>query len=243
VTSTNTKIYKKKLQNLKFSHLPAFTPINNYKVYFINRSTDTNVLHDLIQLAQRTKYYSVDTEGDYIPKCRNKPSLIQFEFIHPQESIILLIEVCQLPLQHQQALNLWLIRAIFKYIFQPQNVIYSWGNARKELTHFIIYHLFNRDALYKPKLINVQDKFKEWHYNKYGFYKTGVHLWGLQPAIADEFNQFLNKNETLNIWSRGLYRPDNKMYNHKMISMINYAIDDCLAVTKLAQHIGNKVVS
>ena len=67
------------------------------------------------------------------------------------------------------------------------------------------------------------------------FYKTGAHPWGLQAAMADEFEQFLDKNETLNIWSRGLYRPDHKMYSHKMISMIYYAIDDCLAVTKLAR--------
>jgi hypothetical protein len=208
--------------------------MNNYEVFLINKSTNTDLLHYLIQLAQNTKYFSMDTELD---SKTNKPSLIQFEFIHEHLSTVVLVEVCHLPV-HKQSLIFWLIRSIFKYIFQYGKIIYSWGDPVKELSKFLIYDLFSSYTLYEPERINLQDEFKKWHYQKYGFYAASGDLWGLQAAIADRFEQFLDKSQTLNTWSRGLQRHN----NNKIQSMINYAVNDCLSVTKLAHHMVKIIV-
>ncbi len=68
----------------------------------------------------------------------------------------------------------------------------------------------------------------------------------MRAAINDSFSEFLNKTETLNKWRRGLTYSNNtdNVYIQKIQAIINYAINDCLAVTKLAYLIkGAKIVS
>jgi hypothetical protein len=60
---------------------------------------------------------------------------------------------------------------------------------------------------------------------------------------VNTYGQFLDKNETLNIWSHGLYRRSDEKYTGKLLSMIKYAINDCLAVTKLAYTMGQDIGS
>jgi hypothetical protein len=238
VSSTDRRNSRKELRNERFSVLPTFAPLNNYETYFINKSTDINLLHHLIGLVKNTTYFSVDTEGD---KYTNKRSLIQFELIHEHLSTVILIEVCHIPKQ-PNSLVLWLIRSIFQSIFQSTKIIYSWGDPIEELSKFVTYRLFTNSALYQPTMIDLQYEFKEWHKGKhYGFNALGNDKWSLQYAVVNTYGQFLNKYETLNIWSRGLYRRNDEEYNEKLLSMIQYAIDDCLAVTKLAYTMGQDI--
>ena len=231
------KNLNKYLHHQKLSCLPPFTPIVDYEVFFLHRSSNTNVLHHLIQLAQNTTFFSVDTEGD---KYTNRPALIQLEFINETISTVVLVEVCQLP-SDQKSLVFWLIRSLFIFIFQRTTTIYAWGDALKELAKFVDYNLYNVDTLQEPTMINLQSHFLHWHYAKNKFYATNLQLWGLQAAVADQFEQFLDKTETLNTWSRGLDRLHADRYKDKIQSMIQYAVNDCLAVTKLAIHMGEKV--
>jgi hypothetical protein len=91
-------------------------------------------------------------------------------------------------------------------------------------------------------MIDLQSEFKEWHKGKHhGFNALGRNKWSLQYAIVNTYGQFLNKKEKLNIWSRGLYRRNDEEYNEKLLSMIKYAINDCLAVTKLAYTMGQDI--
>ncbi|CAF1033996.1 unnamed protein product, partial [Rotaria magnacalcarata] len=162
-------------------------------------------------------------------------SLIQVEFISQHISTIILVEVCRLPTDQQQ-LKFWLIKSIFKYIFQEKNTMYIWGDPIKELSTFVTYGLFTSDEFQIEKLVNMQHKFKKWFRRQYQFDPTGGNLWGLQPAILATYGEFLDKTETLNIWNRGLGQP-NQYNNAKIQSMICYAVNDCLAVTKLAHTI------
>jgi len=238
VSSSNRKHLRKEIRNQCFSVLPTFVPLNNYEAYIINKSTDTNRLHDIIRLVKDTKYFTIDTESD---KYSGIPSLIQFELIHEHLSTVLLIEVCNIPTQ-QSSLVLWLIRDIFESIFQSTKVIYSWGNPIEELSKFVTYRLFTNSMLSQPTTIDLQSEFKEWHTGKYdGFNAVGRCKWSLQYAVVNTYGQFLNKKETLNIWSRTLYRRNEEEYTDKLLSMINYAINDCLAVTKLAYTMGQDI--
>ncbi|CAF5205874.1 unnamed protein product [Rotaria magnacalcarata] len=110
------------------------------------------------------------------------------------------------------------------------------GDTIKELSTFATYGLFTSDEFQIEKLVNMQHKFKKWFRRQHQFDPTGGNLWGLQPAILATYGEFLDKTETLNIWSRGLGQP-NQYNNAKIQSMICYAVNDCLAVTKLAHTI------
>ena len=234
--SSKRRNLKQLLRNQELSHNPPFTPLNNYEIHLVNKSTDINLLHDLIRLAQSTTYFTIDTESDLFTNC---PALIQIEFIDQNVSTVILVETCHLPM-NQQSLKFWLIGSIFKFILQPTKTIFSWGSPIDELKRFLVYGLYTEETMYEPNMVDVQDKFKTWHFEQVHFYETGHHPWGLQNAIYQMYKQFLDKSQRLNIWSQCLYRQS---HNPKIQFMVQYAVNDCLSVTKLAVTIKQLSVS
>ena len=238
--SAEERRLKQELINARLSVLPTFVPLTDFITHVVNRFTNARMLHRLIELAKQTRYFSVDTESDVFT---NRPALIQVEFIHQTGSIVVLIETCHLP-ANRQSLCFWLIRSLMKFILHPSNVIYAWGNATKKLLRFLPYGLFADEAIRELNAIDIQTNFKLWYDQSDRSQPDDRLQWGLQAAIADTFDEFLDKKQTSNVWSRGLYHPRRQHpYNSKIQSMINYAANDCLAVTKLAYTIGELTVS
>ncbi len=190
----------------------SFTYFNPYEIFLINQYTNINLLHDIIRLAFQSKSITIDTESDFYTK---QPALIQIELINKVSSTVLLVEVCHLP-KLKQSLVFWLIRAIFQFILRDNKTIYCWGKAKDELKMFLEYELFNEKDLNKPKMINLQEEFHDWHYRQVGFFLKGNNLWGLQAAIDDRYNEYLDKSQRLNRWSRGLYLRKNIKLNEKI---------------------------
>ena len=90
-----------------------------------------------------------------------------------------------------------------------------------------------------PIMEDIQDLFQHWFDRSDRIDPLCRPKWGLQSAIVELFNEFIDKSETLNQWSRGLSRtPRSLKEEFKIQSMIQYATNDCLAVTKLAYAIG-----
>ncbi|CAF2121836.1 unnamed protein product [Rotaria magnacalcarata] len=170
----------------ELSTFPQFQARNQYELYLVNRTADTDALHHLIQLAQNVEYFTIDTEADLHPK---QSSLIQVEFISQHISTIILVEVCRLPTDQQQ-LKFCLIKSIFKHIFQEKNTMYIWGDPIKELSTFVTYGLFTSDEFQIEKLVNMQHKFKKWFRRQHQFDPTGGNLWGLQPAFLLHMENF-----------------------------------------------------
>ncbi|CAF1350819.1 unnamed protein product [Rotaria sordida] len=240
--------------NMALSVLPIFNPLNDYRIYHINQLTSSILLHNLIEQAKKTIQFTIDTEDDYYT---HRPSLIQIEFIQHQ-SIVLLIEVHHLP--QATSVIFWLIRSLLKIILNPSNCIYSWGNGENELNKFISCGLFSSKQLKQINNIDVQKLFKNWHdqkltheyiclprdiqkrlhaYSKQSI-ETSGHHWSLQMAIVYACQEFLNKCRTKSRWSRNLYIVNNNQslvmnakQNNIIQEMIQYAVNDCLAVTKL----------
>ncbi|CAF3329348.1 unnamed protein product [Rotaria socialis] len=232
------EILKIKHRNNQFRVLPSFTPLNKYTCYLIHRSTPQDLLHDLICLAQKCKLFTINTEFDLYDNNNNnhdhhRPALIQIEFIDEYLSTVILIEVCHLP-SNRTSLMFWLIRSIFKFIFQETKTIYVWGNHIDRLSPFIDYDLFTMDDLMKLHCINIQDIFKNWHSRKFGYTQPNANLWALQLAIVNTYHEFFDKSQTINRWSRTLVRYNHNQINSKISAMINYACYQCLAITKLA---------
>lgn len=251
------KTFRKRQLNMQLSILNAFTPLNTYEIYHIHKSTSVNLLHDLIKYARKTTEFTADTERDYYT---HQPALIQIEFIQRQRhSIVLLIEVFHLP--HESSTLFWLIKSLLKVIFHSSNRIFSWGDLHDELIYFIQYGIISREILTQMNSIDIQKCFKRWHnsllehechYSSINKSNTVCtyshksitdihHKWSLQMAIAYVFNEFLDKSQTKNRWSQQLdlnqQKPSfciiNEQNKKTTEQMILYAVNDCLAVTKL----------
>ncbi|CAF4067152.1 unnamed protein product, partial [Rotaria sp. Silwood1] len=127
----------------------------------------------------------------------------------------------------------------------------TWGPFKNEFKNFYSYGLFEKGKI--KNAINLQDRFSDW-YNKTASITHPVResrekqtSWSLQDAIKIAFQQFLDKNETvnkwrcgldfkLNTWKRKLFSKNDYNANEekeKRITMIQYAVADCTAVTKL----------
>lgn len=105
--------------------LPNFTPLNNYRYYLVNQSTNTDLIHDLIRLVETCQSFTIDTEFDYYNQSR--PALIKIQLIDTYLSTIILVEACHMP-SNRFSIKFWLIRSIFKKIFDETKIIYVWGN-------------------------------------------------------------------------------------------------------------------
>ena len=125
-------------------------------------------------------------------------------------------------------------------MLQPTKSIFPWGSPIDELKRFLVYGLYTKETVYESNIVDIQDEFKAWHFEQVHFYETGHHPWGLQNAIYQMYDPFLDKSQRLNTWSQGLYH---RTYNRKIQSMIQYAANDCLSVTKLAATIEQLSVS
>jgi hypothetical protein len=231
VPSLKQSLMKKRQRNLQFSNKVPFAPLNRHAVYGVHRRTCTHLLHDLIHLAQNTQFFTVDTESDLVT---NRLALIQIEMIHASLSTVVLVELAHLP-DDSTSLQCWLIQSLLKSIFTPSKEIYAWGDLQQELTGVIPTGRLN--------VVNVQKEFKSWYGTRFLSDPTGNQKWGLQSAIATTFDEFLDKSETLNTWSCALlYARHSSVPSPRIQSMIDYAVNDCLAVTKLACRIGQAVV-
>ncbi|CAF1133209.1 unnamed protein product [Rotaria sordida] len=136
-------------------------------------------------------------------------------------------------------------------IFREENKKITWGPFDNEFKNFHSYELFEKGKI--KNTINLQDHFSDW-YNKPPSNTHPVKesreeqtTWSLQDAVRIAFQQFLDKNETVNKWCCGLDFKLNtwkkKLFskNHynaneeqeKRTLMIKYAVADCTAVTKL----------
>ncbi|CAF4379706.1 unnamed protein product [Rotaria magnacalcarata] len=147
-------------------------------------------------------------------------------------------------------------------IFKPSNVIISWGDTKRELESFISCKLISIKLIQQINDIDVQGYFNDWHDNLLendydhplfdnkemlcSYSRKSLedrnHKWSLQMAITYVFREFLDKTRTQSSWSRSLdlsrlkrsFIPNMKQ---KTIvkQMIQYAVNDCLAVTKLTK--------
>ena len=253
MTSKQRRNERQQKLNMMFSVLPPFHPVNDYYVYLINHSTPTILMQSLIELARQTTTFTVDTEQDYYS---HQPALIQIEMIREQ-SVVILVETCHLP--HPASISFWLVQALFKAILKRDNLILGWGNIVDELTAFIDYGLFTWDLIKQINMIDVQSRFKSW-YNRQYLHGCGLlpeandhiictcpyrlvkhenHRWSLQKAIGYLFDEFLDKSRTKSNWDRRLDSKDIRRFTitnrneDESRELIAYAVNDCLAVTKL----------
>ena len=221
-----------------------------HRSFFIHRETSIETLDDLIDYAGKITNYTIDTEDQLQPPPQHsKPALIQIQYLHENcPSIIILMEMMHLPPEGSKRFER--IQRLCRTIFSNEHRIYSWGDATSELSKFYRYKLFDWNNVNETERINVQDDFKKWfHTNNPSSPYVKIKAnesYGLQLAIYVTFNEWLDKRLTLANWGIGIDLilktiPNELMKKRKWIDdeeeirrmMTLYAINDCLAVTKL----------
>ncbi|CAF3352340.1 unnamed protein product [Rotaria sp. Silwood2] len=152
------------------------------------------------------------------------------------------------------------INTLCRTIFSNNHCIYAWGDIKQELAKFYKYNLFNKNDIDQIKPKNIQDKFKEWFHENYPSSPyvqiKANETYSLQMAIYLTFNQLLDKRMTLANWGceidltlhtisiprqfikiKKIIIEDEQEYRRLMTI---YALNDCLAVTQLAQQTNSK---
>jgi uncharacterized protein YqgQ len=229
-----------------------FRPLSPYRYYHIHKNTPMDVLDDLIDYAKMVKNYTIDTEDQLIPRKPSIPALIQIEYVYEDNpSILLLIECMHLPEQHEPIFIK--IKQLFKIIFAMEHTIYAWGDVKNELDDFYQYNLFDENDINHVNRRNIQDEFKKYFNTTYptspDIKLQSNETYSLQFAILNTFNEWLTKRFTLGNFGSGLdmklntitvprqfiLMQEDVIKDEKEIRqlLINYALNDCLGVTKL----------
>lgn len=133
-----------------------------FSYYLLNRTTAKETLTDLLDLASQISLYSLDTEND---ARKNRPALIQIEFVNDEHAIVILVELFHLPPSDTHLFHGFI--SLFQSIFSSKNTIQTWGKLIDELLPFTIYGLFNGADIKQPVNMNVQDVFKSWYNEKH----------------------------------------------------------------------------
>ncbi|CAF2887268.1 unnamed protein product [Rotaria sp. Silwood2] len=233
-----------------------FRPLSSYRYYHIHKNTPIDLIDDLIDYAEVVKCYTIDTEAQLVPKRPSIPALIQIEYVYEDNpSILLLIECMYLPEQNEPTFIK--IKQLCKIIFSMGHIIYSWGNLVDELEDFYRYNLFDENDINHVHERNIQGEFKKYFNTTYStspdIKLKSNETYSLQFAILNTFNEWLTKRYTLGNFSCGLdldlhtitvprqyiHMQEQVIQDEKQIRqlLINYALNDCLSVTKLVHEL------
>ena len=248
--------FRKKLKEHQYaSKYEPFQPLP-HTYYYINRTTPDITLHQIIQIAQTTSNFTLDTESVNIYKQGNKPVLVQVQMLlEHNSSIVLIFEMCHLPRKHE--LTFKLIQDFFNIIFNNDKTIYIWG-IKDELLPFTVYDLFSYEQINRFTFINLQDKFKEIWQQQHPHQsselsnnsindclcescigKASTELWSLQDAVIYQLHEWLDKRVTNSPFDIGLdlelCRLNSAQKEYRQY-LTKYAANDCLSMQRLIIH-------
>ncbi|CAM4822270.1 unnamed protein product [Rotaria magnacalcarata] len=247
-----TTLKKKLHEHELISRFAPFEPYL-YQQFFINRNTNAQTLHNIIEAVKNATSFTLDTESVCVYKKPNKPALIQLQIIQENLfSYVILIEVCHLPNPNEQTFKL--IQRLFVYLFESSKNIYIWGSIN-ELKKFSKFNLFSLNQIHLSNNINLQDRFKKYWHEHHPHQSTllstnndisciceqclDIQLnnpWSLQDAVAYQLHKWLDKRYTCSSFDIGLdptlfHRNSNEL-EHRNV-MIKYAVNDCLSIHQL----------
>lgn len=261
IMSKKSKNYKEKQLNNLLGNLSAFTPFNDHRFIFINGYTRSIELFHLIQFARETNEFTIDTENDYstnkpaliqIEFIHDESVVLLVEMNHlPHEKSSLFWQIKALfkvifdsknkifswgnikdELSKFTLFHLFESNAIDK--IQNIDVQVNFKTWHQYHVEWVRQHLSSLSSSVSSPIINELETWSNRGIKEKNF------TWALQKAIALVFVEFHDKSNRNKNWGRCLdlknsYIPWSKTPEEKadVDAMIKYAIDDCLAVTKL----------
>jgi hypothetical protein len=157
---TYNRNIRKKIRNEELREkYPPFRTISNINIIHIHHQTTLTTINDLINKANETRLYVIDTESE-TGKFGNTGALIQIQLVHSiHHSTIVLIEVNYLPDPHSTLYRK--IKQLWDMIFNNNNKIITWGPLWKEFENFQQLELIQIGN--KIEKINLQSDFRDYH--------------------------------------------------------------------------------
>ncbi len=215
-SSCNNRFKHKKEKELGYETLfPPYEPIHSYSIYYINQSTTQLELQYLLDIAQQTTDFIIDTESDY---GTNSPALIQILFLKSssESSPLLITEIKFLP----YSLPIFVqFKKLFSYIFGVTSHLYSWGSLVGELKNFLPCHLFSLPLV--SSVHDVQVIFKQW-FNKWFLSIPSSFLDNTSEAVPDTI--IVNAP----IYDPMLFIPASIMNNIKITRNESWSLQDSI---------------
>lgn len=200
----------------------------------------------MIEAAEMSTIFLLDTESTGAHRERNRPALIQLQ-MNPTTGLppILLVETNYLPTINSNEFSL--IKELFRIVLDSNNTIYSWGEIR-ELNEFVQFNLFTINQIHRAKNENLQELFKlywqQCHPHTIGsdcqceicIGKAPSSMWSLQDAVGHQINEWLDKRYTCSPFDIGL-DPALDQFNEEQLQerliLATYAANDVLSMEKL----------
>ena len=247
-----------------------FQPSFNFHCIFIHRLTSIEMLNHLIEIASQTHFFTIDAQHQLEPYPWAQyciPALIQIEFLSTnyRTPLVILIEVLYLQttfiLQTRDFIKELKMKQLCQEIFSPSKHIFTWRNARNQLSFFYSYQLFNENDLNHLYFYDIHDYFRQWYPNAFPHsmvhrQRTNNQTYTLQTSLFLVFNEWLNTRMQYASWHCGIDKHLKTYHHHHFSSSTNknyywylrneieyrqqmqtYALYNCLAITKLAYHI------
>ena len=216
---------------------PFHIPSKYYRVFHLNRFTDSDTIQLIPDHIHDCVSFSVDTEND---DHSHEIALIQIHSIPVAlPSVILLVELNHLPPRDTSRFRKFC--EIFYSLFRSGNTIYGWGPPVGQLEKALPRRLFSFPLV--CECINLQKEFALWFAVKASScvcdeclsfqYIHSRGPWSLQNAIRYVAEAFLDKSSTKSHWSYLLEPLHSPLSSQSCHTMVTYALYDCLAVTYL----------
>ena len=229
----------------KQKYRPFVVPPSIYHVVFLNKRTDIETAHSLMNHVQDCRGFIFDTESD---TSNYELALIQIQtFPRKLPVYVILLELAHLPPQ-ESTLHL-AFKQFFQLVFKPDNMLFAWGQLDKEIYPALHYNLFTWPI--SSTIINVQSEFRHWYnwarshcevccpQTTCSCHEPDPYLpheqWSLQKALIYTSGLFLDKSMTLGRWAAGLQSSQSSLSKAKQTKLILYAIHDCFATTYFIQ--------
>ena len=193
--------------------LPHLITLKPYGVFFIQRTTPSTTLNQLIMEAHQTKRFTI------VPKLYsvyNDNIVMYIELIQQTQSVVIVLDCIYDTDMDTPFFNS--LCYLFTIIFNPSNTIQTWGNLMDKLKQFLPFKIYTLDELKECQSSDIQKEFKKWYnktylhhiechqYLKYDNidglycscshrpYKSNSANWSLLKAIAYTFDEYLYNN-------------------------------------------------
>jgi hypothetical protein len=243
--SQRRKLRKKLVEHNYATNLPPFTPQSHRQCY-MNKFTTKSTMEQIIDAAQQTSTFTLDTESVNVFKQNNKPALIQIQFIQCDTySTVVLIETNHLPPPSSETFAQ--IRQVCRIVLKESNTIYTWGKLT-ELDEFLSFRLFTREQINAPNNRDLQQEFKRYWQEEHPHQsieycqcetcigKDPNESWSLQDAVANQLKRWLDKRHTRSTFDMGLdpaFQHSSSAKHQLQQKLTIYAANDCLSMAEL----------
>ena len=238
------RLKKKLIEHDYATYLPPFTPFSHHR-YYLNRFTNDQTLREIIEMAQTSSRFTLDTESVNVFQQPNRPSLIQIQILqHDEPSFVLILEMNHLPPATSDKFQQ--IRHICRIVLDPRKKIFIWGSIN-ELQSFLPFRLFTSEEIALSGNEDLQQTFQEqWQEShvhqsidcecEQCLGKLPTNTWSLQDAVAHQLHEWLDKRHTQSTFDIGLDPTFNEVdptQRRLREQLSEYATNDCLAIEKL----------